>query len=324
MNMRWTAGLLLVVLLLGCSYKNTDTISLTPVDSIEYGEQSQFALSYIMDMDIADNKLYIADFELMTCHSFNTDDLSYISTIGSLGKGPGELLMPCDIAVMKDRILIEEYGNNRIQEFYISGNSMSVYRDFSPTLVTNSMQVYEEEVYFRQKVFNKEDNWLFRYANGNAVPVSDLSSLSDELIEKYKSRGSIQIDYTIIKNTAYMSFSKYNDFYKVNLDSEDKDLIPMPDFAVPTGYVSVTLCKADDDLLIMLYNDSGGKITTANGQEFNDFACDTIIRSTTEGKLLATYRIPRRTYLSMVYDQGYLFISELEDAVVYKFGIGRT
>ncbi len=311
--------MLLIVLLLGCSDKDTDTISLTPVDSLESGEQSEFALSYIMDMDIADNKLYIADFELMSCHSFNTDDLSYVSTIGTMGKGPGELLMPADIAVFEDRVLVEEFGNNRIQEFDKNGNSLSVFKDFSPTLVTNSMQVHDGQIYFLQRVFNKEDTWLFGFEKGEAIPVADLSSLSDEACEEYKSKGNILIDYTIINNMVYMSFSKYNEFYQVDLSSVDRKLVSIPDFNIPVGYVSVTICKADDDLLIMLYNDNGGKITTADGQEFNDFACDTIIRCTTEGKLLTAYRIPRRTYLSMAYEKGYLFISELEDAIVYKF-----
>ena len=315
--------LFLSVILFSCSYHEKIEVELSPVDSLESTEQSGYSLSYIMDMDICDNKLYVTDFELNICHEFNLDDLSYVSSIGSMGKGPGELLMPCDIAVNGEKVLVEEYGNSRIQEFDNYGNSISVFKDFSPTLVTNSMQTYEGNVYFLQKVFDKEDNWLYKYEEGASKPVSNLSSLSDEIIEKYKSKGNIQIDYTIISNTAYVSFTKYNDFYKVDLDSEDRKLIPLSGFEIPDNYDSVTMCKAENDLLIMLYDNSGGKIETASGQQYDDYSCDTVIRCTINGKILQLFRIPRKTYLAMNYNKGFLYISELEDAIVYKFRLDK-
>ena len=69
-------------------------------------------------------ELYIAD----ACHHrivVTTLDGSFIRTFGRLGRLPGQLRYPYDLALLSDgRLVVCEYGNNRIQIFSRAGESL--------------------------------------------------------------------------------------------------------------------------------------------------------------------------------------------------------
>jgi DNA-binding beta-propeller fold protein YncE len=78
-------------------------------------------------LDSGASELYIAD----ACHHrVVVVDLEgrVLRTLGGLGREPGQLRYPYDLALLSDgRLVVCEYGNNRLQVFERSGRSQALY-----------------------------------------------------------------------------------------------------------------------------------------------------------------------------------------------------
>jgi len=98
---------------IGYDSEYLNTISLVKVKSIKFAETKNFVLGTINDAVIWNNKFIISDGMTKIIWIFD-NEYHLIKKMGGRGRGPGEYLSPPDLVLNKNKLLIVDYSNKKI------------------------------------------------------------------------------------------------------------------------------------------------------------------------------------------------------------------
>jgi len=103
------------------------------------------------------NSLFVSDTTNNEVYIF---DLSgkHLETIGGLGQGPGEFMMPSEIALLDDKVIVRDIGNRRLQILDKLGKyrgGFKLFRDYS-SLVACDGHIYAAPLFYGPPTENKD------------------------------------------------------------------------------------------------------------------------------------------------------------------------
>jgi len=239
-------------------------------------------------------------------------DLQLVNIIGSLGRGPNELMGANYFHIHKDTIIASDLGNNRVQFFNIlSGDHLGYVHglmDHFPTtlrarfiykdsifigsaekdsslvifdLKSNKSTKFGERYEFGSETRNRIRNYsknIFSYGD-NIISISD----NQPLIERYDYEGNI--------------IEKY-DYSDIPLVKEILNEIEKVTYAENSYFVTVTDCNIFENRLFLLLSSTVG-----------EYHCNTLLEFEINEKteLCNIYKLPDKVYTSIAYDGANLF-----------------
>ncbi len=131
--------LLLVIFLISCSknennksnivvYSNKNkatnknfNIKLKKAFSISKSNNSKDSLTYLYNIFIKNDKIYISDFLLSKIFVYNSKNGNYLFSFGGKGNGPGEFQNLSTMGLYKDTIIVSDVVARKINKFTLNG-----------------------------------------------------------------------------------------------------------------------------------------------------------------------------------------------------------
>lgn len=175
-------------------FAQPDTIRL--VRDQVFGDTDEFFVDNIYEFNVdAIGRVYIVDggFDSRMIRVFEPDG-SYLSQLGSVGKGPGEFTNPCCLKFQDDRLFIYDHESSRLTSFSTEKLDFLNAVNLDPGQLDSSGRV--KGLRFLDYYFLDEENLLLGFMNGQHNEEeepgrnhyfradTDLTNLMDEVLEQ--------------------------------------------------------------------------------------------------------------------------------------------